>query len=73
MSDYPDLLDPDQRDKAIEAGKAELRAALERRTPDEQAAFWKALGVYYTLPLTEDDFSEPVGDHEAPRGTNERV
>ena len=64
MSNYPDLLDPEQRDNAIEAGKAELVAALERRTPDERAAFWKALGIYYAPTLTENDASKQAGDDE---------
>jgi hypothetical protein len=50
-----DLLDPDQNEKASRAGRAELEAALNRRTKEERDAFWKALDLYYAPPPEEEN------------------
>jgi hypothetical protein len=55
MDGLLDLLDPDQHKEASRAGRAELEAALNRRTQEERDAFWKALDLYYAPPLEEED------------------
>ena len=55
MAGLLDLLDPDQHEEASRAGRAELEAALNRRTKEERDAFWKALDLYYAPPPEEED------------------
>ncbi|MDR7040617.1 MULTISPECIES: hypothetical protein [Methylobacterium] len=55
MTDVFDLLDADQREEAAQAGLAELQAALASRTPEERAAFWKAINTFYVPPPEDQD------------------
>lgn len=47
MNVLASLLDEVKRNEAAEAAMAVLQAALERRSSDEQGAFWHAVGLYY--------------------------
>jgi hypothetical protein len=55
MTGLLDLLDPDQHEEVSRAGRAELEAALNRRTKVERDTFWKALDLYYAPPPKEEN------------------
>ena len=43
------LIDEVKRNEAAEAAMTVLQAALERRSSEEQGAFWHAIGLYYVF------------------------
>ena len=47
MFDLTSLMDELKRNDAAMAAMTVLEAALGRRTPEEQGAFWHAVGLYY--------------------------
>ncbi|WP_430912004.1 hypothetical protein [Methylobacterium sp. sgz302541] len=47
MNVLASLIDEVKCNEAAEAAMAVLQAALERRTSEEQGAFWHAVGLYY--------------------------
>ncbi|WP_336492572.1 hypothetical protein [Methylobacterium nigriterrae] len=60
-----DALSTAARRRASEvAGREELDRALERRTEEERAAFWKAVGLYY---VPKPDAAAPAPRQPPPR------
>lgn len=47
MTILASLIDEVKRNEAAQAAMAVLQTALERRTTEEQGAFWHAVGLYY--------------------------
>ncbi|KAB1074276.1 hypothetical protein [Methylobacterium planeticum] len=47
MFDLTSLMEELKRNDAAMAAMTVLEAALGRRTPEEQGAFWHAVGLYY--------------------------
>ncbi|HEV7440284.1 MAG TPA: hypothetical protein VGN94_11765 [Methylobacterium sp.] len=65
MFDLTSLMDELKRNDAAMAAMTVLEAALGRRTPEEQGAFWHAVGLYYVSRKHPGDAGGAAGESAA--------